>query len=101
MDQILILAESGGGQALPGSPHSRSVMPTQHRILSLVYNEFEALDLFGALGAIVPRSDYYTLKLVNVHNLSALYGLESSIKNGIGTLPQPPISRRSQGRGDI
>ena len=62
-------------------------MPTQHRILALVYSEFEALDLFGPLGAIVPRSDYYTLKLVNTHNLSAPQGLESSIKNGIGVLP--------------
>lgn len=61
-------------------------MPTYHRILSLVYSEFEALDLFGPLGAIVPRGDYYTLKLVNIHNLAAPNGLESSIKNGIGTL---------------
>lgn len=63
-------------------------MPTQHRILALVFNEFEALDLYGPLGAIVPRSDYYTLKLVNIHNLGAPYGLESTIKNGIGTLTQ-------------
>ena len=62
-------------------------MPLQHRILSLVYSDFEALDLFGPLGAIVPRSDYYTLKLVNIHNLSAPNGLESSIKNGIAILP--------------
>ncbi len=62
-------------------------LPTQHRILSLVYNEFEALDFFGPLGIIVPRSDYYTLKMVNIHNLGAPNGLESSIKNGIGTLP--------------
>ena len=62
-------------------------MPSQHRILSLVYNDFEALDLFGPLGSIVPRSDYYTLKLVSVHNLPAPHGLESSIKNGIGLLP--------------
>ena len=62
-------------------------MPTQHRVLSLVYSDFEALDLFGPLGAIVPRSDYYTLKLVSIHNLGAPSGLESSIKNGIGTLP--------------
>ena len=62
-------------------------MPTQHRILSLVYDEFEALDLFGPLGAIVPRSDYYTLKLVNIHNLAAPDGLESSIGNGIRTIP--------------
>lgn len=58
-----------------------------HRILSLVFNEFEALDLFGPLGAIVPRSDYYTLRLVNIHNMAAPSGLESSIKNGIGILP--------------
>lgn len=62
-------------------------MPTQHRILALVFSEFEALDLFGPLGAIVPYSDYYTLKLVNVHNRAAPDGLESSIKNGIGILP--------------
>ncbi|MCJ1382082.1 hypothetical protein MMC17_005194 [Xylographa soralifera] len=62
-------------------------MPTQHRILALVFHDFEALDLFGPLGAIIPRSDYYTLKLANIHNLGAPYGLESSIKNGIGTLP--------------
>ena len=62
-------------------------MPLQHRILSLLFGDFEALDLFGALGAIVPRSDYYTVKLVNVHNQSAPNGLESSIKNGIGIMP--------------
>ena len=62
-------------------------MPTHHRILALVYNEFEALDLFGPLGAIVPRSDYYTLKLVSVHNLGAPHGLETSMKMGIGILP--------------
>ena len=62
-------------------------MPTQHRILSLLYSEFDVLDLFGPLGVIVPRSDYYTVKLVNTHNLSAPHGLESSIKNGIGILP--------------
>lgn len=63
-------------------------LPTQHhRILSLIYNDFEALDLFGPLGAIVPSSDYYTVKLVNIHNLAAPNGLESSIKNGIGILP--------------
>ena len=67
-------------------------MPTQHRILSLVYNEFEALDLFGPLGAIVPRSDYYTLKLVNIHNQGAPNGLESSIKNGIRTMPNLSLS---------
>ena len=60
---------------------------TQHRILALVFNDFEALDFFGPLGAIVPRSDYYTLKLVNVHNLGAPNGLESTIKNGIGIMP--------------
>ncbi|KAL9627983.1 MAG: hypothetical protein Q9164_007427, partial [Protoblastenia rupestris] len=62
-------------------------MPTQHRILALVYNGFETLDLFGPLGAIVPRSSYYTLKLVDIHNQGAPNGIESSIKNGIGTLP--------------
>ena len=67
-------------------------MPTQHRILALIYNDFETLDLFGPLGAIVPRSDYYTLKLVNIHNLAAPNGLESSIKNGIGILPQLSIT---------
>ena len=64
----------------------------QHRILALVYNDFEALDLFGPLGAIVPRSDYYTLKLVNVHNLGAPNGLESSIKNGIGIVPNMSLA---------
>lgn len=64
----------------------------QHRILALVYNDFEALDLFGPLGAIVPRSDYYTLKLVNVHNLGAPNGLESSINNGIGILPNMSLA---------
>ncbi|GIK05274.1 hypothetical protein Aspvir_009378 [Aspergillus viridinutans] len=62
-------------------------MPTQHRILSLVYNDFEALDLFGPLGAIVPRSDYFTLQLVNLHNLDSPHGIETSIKNGIGVIP--------------
>lgn len=59
-------------------------MPTHHRILALLFNEFEALDLFGPLGAIIPRSDYYTLKFVNLHALAGSNGLESSIKNGIG-----------------
>lgn len=72
-------------------------MPTQHRILSLVYNGFEALDLFGPLGAIAPRSDYYTLKLVNIHNLGAPNGLESSIKNGILTLPNLSLSEALEG----
>ncbi|KAL9615924.1 MAG: hypothetical protein Q9160_009150 [Pyrenula sp. 1 TL-2023] len=62
-------------------------MPTQHHIVGLVFNDFEALDLFGPLGAIVPRSDYYTLELVHVHNLGAPNGVESSIKNGIGIMP--------------
>ncbi|EAW17003.1 putative ThiJ/PfpI family transcriptional regulator [Aspergillus fischeri NRRL 181] len=62
-------------------------MPTQHRILSLVYNDFEALDLFGPLGAIIPRSDYYSLELVNLHNLDSPHGIETSIKNGIGVIP--------------
>ena len=62
-------------------------MPTQHRILSLLYRDFEPLDLFGPLGAIVPRSDYYTVKLVNIHDQSAPNGLESSIKNDIGIMP--------------
>ena len=62
-------------------------MPLQHRILSLLFSDFEALDLFGPLGAIVPRSDYYTVKLVNVHDQSAPKGLESSIKNDIGITP--------------
>ncbi|KAL8755803.1 MAG: hypothetical protein Q9184_004688 [Pyrenodesmia sp. 2 TL-2023] len=65
-------------------------MPTHHCILALIYNEFEALDLFGPLGAIVPRSDYYTLKLVDIRNLNAPHGVESSIRNGIGV--QPTIS---------
>ena len=62
-------------------------MPTQHRILSLLYSDFEALDLFGPIGAIVPRSDYYTVKLVNIQNQNAPNGLESSIKNDIGIMP--------------
>ena len=53
----------------------------------MIYTEFETLDLFGPLGAILPRSDYYTLKLVNIHNADAPKGLESSIRNGIGILP--------------
>ena len=53
----------------------------------MIYTDFEALDLFGPLGAIVPRSDYYTLKLVNLHNADAPQGVESSIQNGIGILP--------------
>ena len=71
-------------------------MPTQHRILSLVFNDFEALDLFGPLGAIVPRSDYYTLRLVNIHNLGAPNGLESSIKNSIGILPNLHLAEALQ-----
>lgn len=67
-------------------------MPLEHRILALVFHDFEALDLFGPLGAIVPRSDYYTLDLVNVHNLPAPQGLESTIKNGIGIVPTMSIT---------
>lgn len=62
-------------------------MPNNHHILALIFNDFEALDLFGPLGSIVPRSDFYTLSLVNVHNLPAPHGLESTIKNGIGIVP--------------
>ena len=63
-------------------------MPTHHRIIALLFNEFEALDFFGPLGAIVPRSDYYTVKVVNLHALlGATKGLESSIKNGVGIVP--------------
>lgn len=64
----------------------------EHRILALVFHEFEALDLFGPLGAIVPRSDYYTLQLVNIHNLPAPQGLECSIKNSIGVTPNLSIA---------
>ena len=73
-------------------------MPKHHRILALIYPDFETLDLFGPLGAIVPRSDYYTLKLANIHNHNhnhnydhkpgaPPHGVESSIQNGIGTVP--------------
>jgi putative intracellular protease/amidase len=71
-------------------------MPTQHRILSLVYNEFEALDLFGPLGAIVPRSDYYTLDLVHLHNLDSPRGIETSMKNGIGVIPTLTLAEALQ-----
>lgn len=67
-------------------------MPLEHRILALVFHEFEALDLFGPLGAIVPRSDYYILDLVNLHNLPSPRGLESTIKNGIGIVPTLSIT---------
>ncbi|KAJ5390530.1 uncharacterized protein N7496_001598 [Penicillium cataractarum] len=67
-------------------------MPLQHRILALVYHDFEALDLFGPLGTIVPRSDYYTLELVNVHTMAAPQGLECSIKNSIGIMPNMSIA---------
>lgn len=67
-------------------------MPLEHRILALVYQDSEALDLFGPLGAIVPRSDYYTLQLVNVHNLPAPQGLECSIKNSIAVIPNLSIA---------
>ncbi|KAJ5753657.1 uncharacterized protein N7511_007810 [Penicillium nucicola] len=59
-------------------------MPTHHHILSLVFNEIEALDLFGPLGAIIPRSDYYTVQFVNLHNYTPPHGIETSIKNGVG-----------------
>ncbi|KAJ5574187.1 uncharacterized protein N7459_008614 [Penicillium hispanicum] len=67
-------------------------MPLQHRILALVFEGFEALDFFGPLGAIVPRSDYYTLKLVHVHNFIAHQGLETSIKNSIGIIPSMALA---------
>jgi putative intracellular protease/amidase len=67
-------------------------MPLEHRILALVYHDFEALDLFGPLGAIIPRSDYYTLELVNVHNLEAPQGLECSIKNSVRVVPNLSIA---------
>ena len=75
-------------------------MATQHRILALVYNDFEALDLFGPLGAIVPRSDYYTLRLVSVHNLGSPHGLECSIKNGIGILPNISLAEAHKEKFD-
>ena len=63
-------------------------MSTQHRILALIYDEFEALDFWGPLGAILPRCEYYTLKVVNVHEQSGSNGaVESTIKNGIGIVP--------------
>ena len=68
-------------------------MAPHHRILSLIYPDFDALQLFGPLGAILPRSDYYTLKLVNLHkNASAPQGVVSSIQNGIAILPTPTLS---------
>lgn len=66
-------------------------MPIQHRILALVFQDFEALDIFGPLGAIIPRQDYYTLEFVNVQNLPAPQGIECSIKNGIGIIPTTTI----------
>ncbi|KAF7718634.1 DJ-1_PfpI domain-containing protein [Penicillium ucsense] len=68
-------------------------MPRKHRILALVFHEFENLDLFGPMGAIIPGSDYYTLELVNVHNLPSPNGLESSIKNGIGITPNMTLTQ--------
>ena len=69
-------------------------MPTHHHILALIYPDFETLDLFGPLGAIVPRSDYYTVKLANIHNHNhnhktgpPPHNVPSSIQNGIGTMP--------------
>ncbi|KAJ5613829.1 hypothetical protein N7528_007483 [Penicillium herquei] len=59
-------------------------MPTQHRILSLVFNEFEALDLFGPLGAIIPRSDYYSVDFVNLHAVTSPGGIKTSMENGFG-----------------
>ncbi|OQD71127.1 hypothetical protein PENPOL_c001G02867 [Penicillium polonicum] len=67
-------------------------MPTHHRILSLVYSEVEALDLFGPLGAIVPRSDYYKLEFVNLHHFASPQGIETSIKNGVGIVGTIPLA---------
>ena len=50
---------------------------------SMISKRWITLPLWALLS---PRSDNYTLKLVNIHNLGAPCGLESSIENGIGTL---------------
>ncbi|KAL8835902.1 MAG: hypothetical protein Q9170_003129 [Blastenia crenularia] len=75
-------------------------MPTHHHILALLYHDFETLDLFGPLGSIVPRSDYYTLQLCNVHSLPSPHGLESSIKNGIGVLPNLSLAEALKRDGE-
>ncbi|KAL8926992.1 MAG: hypothetical protein Q9208_002537 [Pyrenodesmia sp. 3 TL-2023] len=67
-------------------------MPTYHRILALIYHDFKALDLFGPLGAILPRSDYYALRLVDIREKPYAPSpphavVESTIKNGIGVVP--------------
>lgn len=60
-------------------------MPLQHRILALVFNDYELLDLMGPLGAIVPRSDYYTVDFVSLTGESTSLAVESTLKNGILT----------------
>ncbi|KAL8947921.1 MAG: hypothetical protein Q9222_005846 [Ikaeria aurantiellina] len=67
-------------------------MPRQHHIVALIYPDFETLDLFGPLGIILPRSDYYTLTLASLNPDASPDALESSMKNGIITSPTISLS---------
>ena len=60
-------------------------MPIKHKILALVFNDYEVLDLMGPLGSIIPRSDYYTVDFVSLSGNSKLLEVESTLKNGILT----------------
>ncbi|PWN32892.1 DJ-1/PfpI family protein [Meira miltonrushii] len=60
-------------------------MPLKHKIVALVFNDYEVLDLMGPLGSIIPRSDYYTVEFVSLSdNLNSL-DVQSTLKNGILT----------------
>jgi putative intracellular protease/amidase len=60
-------------------------MPYEHKIITLLYSDYEALDVFGPIGAIVPRSDFYKVEFVTLNSIQNEKGVESSIKNGIAT----------------
>ncbi len=62
-------------------------MPLEHRILAVIFHQFEALDLFGPLGAIVPRSDYLHTGSGQFTKPAIPRDPESTIKNGIGIVP--------------
>lgn len=60
-------------------------MPLNHKILALVFNDYEVLDLMGPIGSIIPRSDYYTIEFISLTGNSNVLEVESSLKNGILT----------------
>lgn len=60
-------------------------MPFKHKILALVFHDYEVLDLMGPLGSIIPRSDYYTVDFVSLSCNPDSLDVGSTLKNGILT----------------